>query len=225
MGLKDMKEGLRSARKADITHVRMPMLVYASRACEYGSVKYERSNFLRPTGDGGHTKPTKADFERLRGYLRAGLSHTVTVLDAMEAHQAGDPQLLDVAGMKRAAYCEDTDVTPGQAVGASLLPHLCGALASFNMALAQAVACGLLPADPGRPWEVTQDRAAAVEKLAQLGVLPMTAAAQAQMGDEGASAAALVKSFAPKCNKCKKPTSLLVDGLCSLCYPGPVPAV
>ena len=43
MSKKDLKEGLSSARKADITHMRTPFLVYGSRACEYGDQKYERA--------------------------------------------------------------------------------------------------------------------------------------------------------------------------------------
>jgi hypothetical protein len=144
--LSDLKEGLSSARKADTTHMRTPFLVYGSRACEYGSAKYERANYLRPTGS------VKKDFERLRAYLRAAESHIRTVLDAMELHQAQDPQLTDEAGMREAAYCKDTDTKPGDKVGPSGLPHLCGAVASLNMAITQAATYGLLPADPGQPW-------------------------------------------------------------------------
>lgn len=144
--VKDMKEALSSGRKPDITHIRTPLLVYGARACEYGSDRYERANYLRAT-DG-----TKADFLRLRAYLGAALRHVSAVVDSMEAHQAGDPQLDDVEGMKRAAYAEDTDAPPSGKVGPSLLPHLCGAVASLNMAITQATAAGLLPADPGQPW-------------------------------------------------------------------------
>lgn len=148
--LKDLKEGLSSARKADLTHVRTPFMVYTSRPCEYGSVKYERSNFMRRVSIGD--QPSKADFERFRSYLRAAASHIFQVLDSMEAHQANDPSLLDIEGMKRAAYAVDTDVTPGAKVGASMLPHIAPACASLNMAITQATACGLLPVDPGTPW-------------------------------------------------------------------------
>lgn len=147
--MKDMKEGLTSARKADITHVRGPFMVYTARPCEYGSDKYERSNFLRPAGG------TKADFIRFRQYLRAALSHVVSTLDSMERHQAGDPDLLDEAGMRAAAYAADTDRQPGAKVGASLLPHVAHGCASLMMAVTQAAESGLLPADPGTPWRVT----------------------------------------------------------------------
>jgi hypothetical protein len=151
--LADMKEGLRSGRKADLTHVRTPFLNYTARACEYGSDKYERANYLRPADASCIPGvPQPADFTRLRSYLRAAASHILQVLDAMEAHQAGDPQLRDTGGMRSAAYCEDTDTTPGQKVGASGLPHLCGASASLMMAITQASRAGLLPADPGTPW-------------------------------------------------------------------------
>lgn len=152
--MKDMKEGLSSARKADITHVRTPFLVYTARPCEYGSDKYERGNFLRPaSGDpAGSVEAMRAAFQRFRSYLRADLAHTLATLDAMEKHLAGDPKLEDVEGMKRAAYAADTDVTPGAKVGASKLPHIAHGCASKMMAITQAVDAGLLPDDPGTPW-------------------------------------------------------------------------
>ena len=144
--MKDLKEALGSARKADITHVRSGIKRYIARACSYGSAKYERANFLRPAGD------TRADFERLRAYLRAASSHIDATLDAMELHLANDPQLVDVEGMRRAAYAEDTDAKPGCPVGASGLPHVAHAAASLMMAIEQATVYGLLPTDPGEPW-------------------------------------------------------------------------
>jgi len=149
--MKDLKEALLSTRKPDITHVRAGVRTYIARACEYGSAKYERANFLRPTGAGAHAQPNGADFDRLRTYLRGMVSHTMHVLDAMEAHQASDPMLADVAGMQRAAYAADVDEGNAK-VGPSGLPHLCGAFASGMMGLEQAIACGLLPADPGQTW-------------------------------------------------------------------------
>lgn len=143
----DLKESLSSGRKPDISHMRTPFLVYGSRACEYGSAKYQRANFLRRTGGG-----MADDFQRLRSYLSAVQRHVLEVLDRMEAHQAVDPLLLDDDGMKVVAFCCDNDFTPGAPVGPSKLPHLCGAVASLNMAIAQAVDCGLLPRDPGQPW-------------------------------------------------------------------------
>lgn len=143
----DQKEALTSARKPDVTHARTPLLVYNARACEYGCAKgYDRGNFLR------RTATTSEDFKRLRAYLAAGLRHIMATLDQIERHQANDPHLVDIEGMKRAAYAPDTDPDPTGTVGPSGLPHLCGAAASLNMALAQAVDAGLLPADPGQPW-------------------------------------------------------------------------
>ena len=150
--LKDLKEALSSGRKPDLTHVRTPLMVYVARNSEYGNAKYERANYLRTT-------PTlRDDFNRLRTYARATIGHVLAMLDAMERHQAEDPELKDEAGMKEAVYAIDTDETPGAKVGASKLPHIGGAAASLNMLLAQAVEAGLLPADPGRPWETTAER-------------------------------------------------------------------
>lgn len=150
--MKDLKAALGSNVKPDLTQVRTIFATYVARPCEYGNVKYERANYLRFTGNGPHAIPTAADFERFRAYLRANLSHVMQTLDAMEMHQSTDPLLQDVDGMRRAAYAVDTDVTPGAKVGASLLPHVAPACASLQMAICQAVACGLLPADPGAAW-------------------------------------------------------------------------
>jgi len=153
MSNKDMKECLTSTRKADTTHVRGPFKVYTSRPCEWGSVKYERSNFVRPsTASVDETVRTRADFLRLRAYARAAQDHIGAMLDAMELHQASDPQLEDVQGMRIAAYAVDLDCKPGDPHGPSLLPHIAPACASLNMAVTQAVVFGLLPADPGQPW-------------------------------------------------------------------------
>lgn len=152
--MKDLKAALGSDIKADITHVRTEFSNYTARACMYGNVKYERANYLRPTGGVHHTEPTAEDFERFRAYLRAAISHAQQTLDAMEIHQSQDPELKDVDGMRRAAYAVDTDVTPGAKVGASFLPHVAPACASLNMAITQAVHCGLLPRDPGPTWRL-----------------------------------------------------------------------
>jgi hypothetical protein len=145
----DLKEALNSGRKADITHIRGPFLVYGARACEYGNDKYERANYQRPA-EGRGLRP---DFERYRAYLRAAVSHLVAVLDSMEYHQAWDPELREEDYMRQAAYAADMDAKEGCAVGPSRLPHICGAIASLNMAVTQAVRYRLLPADPGQPWK------------------------------------------------------------------------
>ena len=113
--MRDMKEGLTSARKADTTHVRKSLKVYVARACEYGSAKYERANYARRATSEivDVDTATRADFERLRKYLRAAVDHIEDTLTSMERHQAGDPNLTDIQGMKHAAYAEDTDSKPG----------------------------------------------------------------------------------------------------------------
>jgi hypothetical protein len=133
-----MKAALNSGIKPDTTHVRKSLRVYCARACEYGNDKYERANYLRPTGS------VAKDFERLRAYLRAAQDHIGDALDSMEHHQAGDPNLENVDGMKAAAYATDDE---------SGLPHVAHASASLNMAIEQAVQFNLLPRDPGQPWK------------------------------------------------------------------------
>lgn len=148
---KDMKEGRRTGRKPDVTHIRRPLMVYGARACEYGNDKYERANYMRDAVDSCGV-PTPEDFESLREYLRACVDHVEKTLDSMEEYQAAAPELDDPVLMRRACYAADTDQTPGNPVPASGLPHLCGAVASLNMALKNATLCGLLPEDPGQPW-------------------------------------------------------------------------
>ena len=174
--MKDMKESLTSTRKPDITHVRSCMMTYIARTCEYGSAKgYERANYQRSAGE-----TMRDNFLRFRAYQRASLSHKLKILDAMEAHQANDPKLEDVEGMKRAVYCADTDAPPWAEFPASGLPHICGDMASNMMALQQAVDCGLLPEDPGTPWAVTpnQDFIASGPDLEKGRVAAATAYAQ-----------------------------------------------
>ncbi len=85
-------------------------------------------------------------------YARAARGHIDAMLESMERHQSRDPSLVDVEGMKAAAYAVDTDAKPGQKIGASMLPHIAPACASLMMAITQATDCGLLPKDPGTPW-------------------------------------------------------------------------
>lgn len=167
MSLKDLKESLSSSRKADLTHVRQWFMRYGARSSELGCDKYVRANYLRPVNPPDTVGPTGKDFDRFRAYLRACVAHVTEVLDAMEKHQALDPQLVDVDGMKRAAYAVDLDVTPGAKVGASLLPHVAPAVSSLMMAIEQAILYGLLPADPGTPWRLdVAERAALLERVA-----------------------------------------------------------
>jgi hypothetical protein len=151
--LGDLKAALGNSSKPDITHVRTPLMNYVARACEYGNDKYERANYMRKK------ESRRLDFERLRAYTRAAVSHLTKMLDSMELHQSTDPNLEDWEGMKAACFAPDTDETPGAKVGASGLPHLSHACASINMGVTQAVHADLLPVDPGTPWkEVTQPR-------------------------------------------------------------------
>lgn len=134
--------------KPDLTHVRRTIQYYIARASEYGTDKYrQRANYLRGTSG------TAADVARLRNYLRAMKDHADRVLEAVEVHQAQDPEFQDLEGLKRAVYCADEDPDVTGTVGPSNLPNLCGAAASLNMALEQAVMAGLLPRDPGTPWK------------------------------------------------------------------------
>lgn len=156
--MKDMKEALSSGRKADTTHVRRYFQNYTARPCEWGNVKYERGNYLREPSppreeDKAVDSLTARSFIRFRSYLRAARDHIDDTLQAMEEHLANDPHLEDIEGMKAAAYAVDLDEKPDCKFGASLLPHVAPACASLMMAIEQAVKYGLLPKDPGTPWE------------------------------------------------------------------------
>lgn len=156
--MKDMKASLRDGVKPDITHVRTPLKVYIARACEYGSDKYERANYMRPPGDNS----IRGHFERYREYLRSVQTHVDKTLDAMEKHEAMDPGLEDEAGMKAAAYALDTDDCE---IGPSMLPHVAHAGAALMMAITQATQFGLLPEDPGQPWKQTDEQTPSKEKV------------------------------------------------------------
>lgn len=146
--MRDMKAALGNASKPDTTHVRTVIQTYIARACEYGSAKYERGNYMRPTEQG----TVKSNFIRFGGYLRSVKTHVDKTLDNMELHLSGDPNLEDEAGMLAAAFAPDEDITPGAPVGASMLPHVAHAAAALMMAVVQATLYGLLPEDPGQPW-------------------------------------------------------------------------
>lgn len=141
------QKGLSSGRKPDITHVRTSLMIYIARACEYGSDKYYRANYLQSVGT-----DIRDNFKRVRSYLRACLSHITATLDKMEYHQALDPYLDDADGMRIAAYAEDMDSELNSLIGPSGLPHIAHAAASLMMAIEQAVYYNVLPADPGQPW-------------------------------------------------------------------------
>jgi hypothetical protein len=133
----DMKEGLTNG-KPQLSQLPQAGLVYTARAFEYGCspTKYERGNYLRPTLD------TLADFDRLLSYLDALLRHATKITTEMNRARGCTDQT--ETDLRAAAMCIDKE---------SGLPHLCGMMASGMMAIQQAVDAGLIPADPGRPWE------------------------------------------------------------------------
>jgi len=133
----DMKEGLTNG-KPQLSQLPQAGLIYTARAFEYGCspTKYERGNYLRPTVD------TLADFDRLLSYIDALLRHATKLTTEMNRARGCTDQT--EADLKAAAMYIDKE---------SGLPHLCGMMASGMMAIQQAADAGLIPADPGRPWE------------------------------------------------------------------------
>jgi len=140
----DMKEG--TARKPDITHVRTAFMNHCARACEYGSAKYERANYLR-CGLSSDIQAARS----VREYLRASISHAMAVLDAVEQWESDPVRTRDE--LEDAVKVPDLDAKPGCEIGASALPHFSHFAASAMMAVVKAVKLDLLPYDPGRPWE------------------------------------------------------------------------
>jgi hypothetical protein len=133
----DMKEGL-TGGKPQLSQLPYAALTYASRGFEYGCSpnKYERGNFLRPQVD------LLADFHRMLFYIDAVGRHAFKLTTEMNrALGCGDKTEVE---LKAAAMTLDVE---------SGLSHLCGMMANGMMAIQQAVDAGLIPADPGRPWE------------------------------------------------------------------------
>lgn len=131
----DMKAGLING-KPQLSQFPLAAMIYATRAFEYGNSKYERGNYLRPTVD------TLADFDRLLAYIDAGLRHLTKV--TLEMNRVRGCTEMSKVDLMAGAICTDLE---------SGLPHLCGAITSIAMGIQQAVDAGLIPADPGRPWE------------------------------------------------------------------------
>lgn len=144
--MSDIKD---AGKKPDITHVRTPLKVYTARGCEYGDHVYQRANYLRSPRTGNKVKD---HWLRYREYLRAAAAHISKTLDAMEHHQAEDPELKDEDGLMNSAYAADTSLPSKPGGLPSNLPHVAHACASLNILVTQAVWNGLLPEDPGRPW-------------------------------------------------------------------------
>ena len=131
----DLKEGLRG-KKPQLTQLPLGALTWAVRAYQYGAQKYARGNYLLPQVD------RLADFDRLSAYLDASLRHIFAVTTEME-WMRGNTNLDEGYQMLTGAY---QDYESG-------LPHLCHALCSLIMAIQQGINAGILPADPGTPWE------------------------------------------------------------------------
>ncbi|MCF6205296.1 MAG: hypothetical protein L3J47_00180 [Sulfurovum sp.] len=133
------------SNKPDPTYLKTPTINYIARASSYGDYLYQRADYLKPTNS------IKEDFVRLRACLGAALRHLTKACDAMDKHQATDLLLEDENGLKRAAYAADTDYSTSHV--ASLLPHVAHAVSRLNIGIAQAAWSGLMPEDPGTPWE------------------------------------------------------------------------
>jgi hypothetical protein len=137
-----MKAGLTGA-KPRLTIIPRAALNHLTRGLEYGADKYRRGNYhgAPPAALGGDAAAL-----RLLGYLDAAQRHISRVTDAMN-------RALGTGGdLAAAVLTVDDDATAK--FPASMLPDLSHALASLALGITCAADDGLLPLDPGRPWDV-----------------------------------------------------------------------
>lgn len=150
--LNDMKAGLASTRKPMLSMIPRVAKTYLTRALMYGSVKYRRSNFY------GDAPPGVTPALRLLAYLDATERHISRVTDALN--------LAIGTGGDVVAAARTADDDGGGDFPPSMLPDLAHALASLAIGVLCAVKDGLLPEDPGQPWEQHPDYAAAMARRA-----------------------------------------------------------
>jgi hypothetical protein len=145
----DMKQGLTGA-KPKLSILPRVAQTYQTRGTEYGADKYARGNYHGPP------PPTVTPAERLLGYIDATMRHLTKVSDAMN-------RALGTGGDLAAAACtRDTD-TNGD-FPASNLPDLAHAIASLGIGITCAADDGLIPEDPGRPWDAARTTTAIPQK-------------------------------------------------------------
>ncbi len=113
-------------------------LNYWARAHQWGNYKYTVvGNYLRPPND-------MTDLERALEYISATQRHLTDVAHKIVNFLAqGRGASVNAI---QAVYCKDEE---------SGLPQLAHAEASLGICIQQLVDAGLLPEDPGTPWQIT----------------------------------------------------------------------
>ncbi len=146
----DKKAGLTGARPR-LTIVPRAAVNHGARALEYGVAKgYGRGNYHGPAPETMHADPVTRKAMRLLGYLDAMIRHATAVTDEIN-------RALGTGGdLAAACSCVDDDAGGGK-FPASDLPHLSHMVASAMLAVTVAVDDGLIPLDPGRPWDAQPD--------------------------------------------------------------------
>lgn len=129
----DLKAGV--GTKAPLAQVPKILDVYASRGHQFGAVKYEIGNYMRPPREG------VSDVERLLEYISACRRHLGDWSDEIVRFLGGGVNAK--ATLQEACYAADKE---------SHGPHAIHAAATLGMALQQAADAGLMPADPGKTW-------------------------------------------------------------------------
>ncbi len=166
----DMKAGLTGA-KPKLSILPRTAMNYQARGTEYGEDKYARGNYHGPPpaalGSG-----LRAGALRLLGYIDATQRHLTNVSDALN-------RALGTGGDLAAAACtRDTD-SNGK-FPPSNLPDLAHAIASIGIGISCAADDGLIPVDPGRPWDAALKTAAIPQKDDPAAERARVAALQAQ---------------------------------------------
>lgn len=137
----DMKHGLTSARPK-LSICPADPKNYLTRALEYGAEKYIRGNYH------GDAPEDVKPHERLLGYLDALERHISPITKAINRGIGlghSDEEI-------HRAILECVDDKASSNFQASGLNHIAHALACLNLFIVCAVNDGILPEDPGRPW-------------------------------------------------------------------------
>lgn len=136
----DMKHGLTSGARPQLSVVGKHSMVYQTRGTEYGAAKYARGNYH---GDAPAGVTPEA---RIMGYVDAIMRHCTELSHAYNT-------AIGTGGDVRAALRDCVDAGSSGGFPASMLHQLAHILAGAGIAVECAVADGILPADPGQPWK------------------------------------------------------------------------
>jgi hypothetical protein len=140
-----MKAGLTTGGRPKLSALPRIGLIHGCRGIEFGIDKYVRGNYHGPAPEALHPDPQVRAVLRLLGYIDATQRHLTKVADALN-------RALGTGGDLVAAASTVDDVASA-GFRASRLPDLSHAISSLLIGVTCAADDGLLPEDPGRPWD------------------------------------------------------------------------